>query len=157
MIGLRIIRSKIEYKIFLLAKAQFYAFFPKFIGEKIYQISICYPIFAKRVYPFNFERPVPMPDLPFYISPLAIEEISNVMLNKGIPKEYGLRIGIRGGGCGATFLLGFDKQKESDEIYSIHQIPIYVDKKHLMYVIGITIDFEETQEGRGFTFEKREN
>jgi len=33
------------------------------------------------------------------------------MLNKGIPQEYGLRVGVRGGGCGATFLLGFDKKK----------------------------------------------
>ena len=97
-----------------------------------------------------------MLELPFYITPLAIEEINNIILNKGIPQEYGLRVGIRGGGCGATFLLGFDKQKEADEAYSLQNIPIYVDKKHLMYVVGITIDFEETQEGRGFTFEKRD-
>jgi iron-sulfur cluster assembly protein len=54
-------------------------------------------------------------------------------------------------------LIGFDKQKESDETYYLQDIPIYVDKKHLMYVVGISIDFEETQEGRGFTFERRKD
>lgn len=97
-----------------------------------------------------------MLELPFYITPLAIEEINNIIFNKGIPQEYGLRVGIRGGGCGATFLLGFDKKRDTDEAYYLQNIPIYVDKKHLMYVVGITIDFEETQEGRGFTFEKRD-
>lgn len=95
-------------------------------------------------------------ELPFHITSLALEEIKNIMQNKGIPQVYGLRVGIRGGGCGATFLLGFDKKKNTDEEFFLENIPVYVDKKHLMYVIGITIDFEETQEGRGFTFEKRE-
>jgi len=93
-----------------------------------------------------------MSDLPFHITATALEEIKNIMQNKGIPQDYGLRIGIRGGGCGASFLIGFDKQKESDETYYLQDVLIYVDKKHLMYVVGISIDFEETQEGRGFTF-----
>ncbi|GAB4133987.1 MAG: hypothetical protein OHK0045_00350 [Raineya sp.] len=97
-----------------------------------------------------------MSELPFHITTIAIEEINKIMLNKGIPQEYGLRVGIRGGGCGATFLLGFDKKKDLDEVYYLQNIPIYVDKKHLMYVVGITIDFEETQEGRGFSFERKE-
>lgn len=97
-----------------------------------------------------------MPEPPFHITPLATDEIRKIMQHKGIPKEYGLRVGIRGGGCSATFLLGFDTHKATDETYYLQDIPIYVDKKHLMYVIGMTIDFEDTQEGRGFTFEKRE-
>jgi iron-sulfur cluster assembly protein len=36
----------------------------------------------------------------------------------------------------------------------LQSVPVYIDKKHLMYVIDIQVDFEETQEGRGFTFTK---
>ncbi|KOY85983.1 hypothetical protein AD998_07345 [bacterium 336/3] len=95
-----------------------------------------------------------MKNLPLNFTEEAIVEVRNIMQNKGIPAEYGLRIGIRGGGCGATFMLGFDKEKPTDEAYLFQNVPVYIDKKHLMYVIDIQVDFEETQEGRGFTFTK---
>ncbi len=92
--------------------------------------------------------------LPLDITPLALQEIRNIKANKGIPSEYALRIGIRGTGCGASFLIGFDKPKPTDEIYETDDLQILIDKKHLIYVVGIQVDFEETQEGRGFTFTK---
>jgi iron-sulfur cluster assembly protein len=95
-----------------------------------------------------------MKALPLNFTEEAVAEVKNIMQNKGIPSEYGLRIGIRGGGCGATFMLGFDKEKTTDEAYMLQNVPVYIDKKHLMYVIDIQVDFEETQEGRGFTFTK---
>jgi len=96
-----------------------------------------------------------MKTLPLYFTEGAIIEVKNIMQNKGIPAEYGLRIGVRGGGCGATFMLGFDKEKPTDETYSLGEVPVYIDKKHLMYIVDIEVDFEETQEGRGFTFTKK--
>ncbi|WP_448528352.1 HesB/IscA family protein [Raineya sp.] len=92
--------------------------------------------------------------LPLNITPLALQEIRNIKANKGIPSEYALRIGIRGAGCGASFLIGFDKPKPTDEIYETEDLQILIDKRHLMYIIGIQVDFEETTEGRGFTFTK---
>lgn len=76
------------------------------------------------------------------------------MLTKNIPADYGLRIGIRGGsGCGgAQLIVGFDKKKEADLVYEIEGIPIYVDKKHTMYVIGKEVDFYEGADARGFVF-----
>jgi iron-sulfur cluster assembly protein len=95
-----------------------------------------------------------MKNLPLKFTEEAITEVKNIMQNKGIPAGYGLRVGVRGGGCGATFMLGFDKEKATDEVYMLQDVPVYIDKKHLMYVIDIEVDFEETQEGRGFTFTK---
>ncbi|MDX1904145.1 MAG: iron-sulfur cluster biosynthesis family protein [Thermonemataceae bacterium] len=96
-----------------------------------------------------------MEEIPLKISDLAISEIKNIIDKKSIPDNYALRIGVKGGGCGATFMLGFDTPKITDESYLINNIPILIDKKHLMYVIGMEIDFEETQEGVGFTFSKK--
>ena len=91
---------------------------------------------------------------PVTLSPKAAEEVQKIMQNKNIPADYGLRIGIRGGGgCGgAKLIIGFDKKKDSDISYEINGIPVYVDKKHTMYVIGKEVDYFEGEEARGFVF-----
>jgi iron-sulfur cluster assembly protein len=90
---------------------------------------------------------------PVSISVRATQEIRNIMQNKNIPDGYGLRVGIKGGGCGgAALMLGFDKKKDSDLVYEIDGIPVYIDKKHTLYVIGKEIDFLENAETRGFMF-----
>jgi len=91
---------------------------------------------------------------PVKLSQRASEEVKKIMTSKNIPEGYGLRIGVRGGhGCGgAQLIIGFDKQKESDLAYSLYDIPIYVDKKHTMYVIGKEVDWVDNETERGFTF-----
>ena len=94
---------------------------------------------------------------PVSLSEKAIEEVKKIMATKGIPDDYGLRIGIKGGGCGAMgFMLGFDKKKDGDLDYTRNNIPIYVEKKHLMYLIGVEVDFHEGSDERGFVFNKED-
>ncbi len=90
---------------------------------------------------------------PVTISTRALAEIRKIMLTKNIPTEYGLRVGIKGGGCGGvSLLLGFDKKKETDLAYTIDNITVYVDKKHTMYIIGKEVDFYEGADAYGFMF-----
>lgn len=89
---------------------------------------------------------------PITITNKAAIEIKKIMATKGIPADYGLRIGVRGGGCGVSLMVGFDKKKESDLLYFISDINVYIDKKHTMYLIGKEVDFVETEQGRGFAF-----
>lgn len=90
---------------------------------------------------------------PVSISVKAIEEIKKIMQHKGIPADYALRIGIKGAGCGgAALMLGFDKPKADDLSYEVANIPVLVDKKHTMYVIGKEVDFYEGADARGFMF-----
>jgi iron-sulfur cluster assembly protein len=89
---------------------------------------------------------------PVTISSRAAEEIRKIMETKNIPLEYGLRLGVKGGGCGVSLLIGFDKKKDSDLTYEINGIPVYVDKKHTMYIIGKEVDFYDGEAGRGFMF-----
>lgn len=90
---------------------------------------------------------------PVSISSRACEEIRHIMQTKGIPPEYGLRVGIRGGGCGGlSLIIGFDKKRDTDLSYAVEDIPVYVDKKHAMYVIGKEVDFVDEADERGFLF-----
>lgn len=89
---------------------------------------------------------------PVTISLRAAEEIRKIMQTKNIPSNYGLRVGVKGGGCGVSLIIGFDKKKDSDHAYMIDNIPVYVDKKQTMYIIGKEVDFYEGEDARGFTF-----
>jgi len=96
--------------------------------------------------------------LPLQITPLALLKIKGIMVEKKIANnEYGLRIGMKGGACSASFLLGFNKKNESDSFYMLDEINIYIDKKHLMYIIGLEIDYEENETASGFVFNNRKN
>jgi iron-sulfur cluster assembly protein len=91
--------------------------------------------------------------IPIEITPEAEREIKHIMANKNIPEDYFLRVGVKGGGCGGmSFALGFDKKKAEDEAYVLQDIPVVIEKKHLMFLMGLQLDFFEGDEARGFTF-----
>lgn len=96
---------------------------------------------------------------PVKLSEKAIAEVKNIMENKNIPEGYGLRIGVKGGmGCaGMGFMLGFDKPKEGDISYEIEHIPVHIEKRQTMYLVGIEVDFYEGSDARGFTFVNTNN
>ncbi len=92
---------------------------------------------------------------PIGLTARAAEEVRKIMLTKNIPSEYGLRVGIRGGGCGGVALIiGFDKQKGTDLSYKYEGIDMLIDKKHTMYVIGKQVDFYEGADAKGFMFKE---
>lgn len=95
---------------------------------------------------------------PVTISARAVTEIRKIMDTKNIPRDYGLRVGVKGGGgCGGvSLMIGFDKKKDSDLSYEVDTIPVYVDKKHTMYLIGKEVDFYEGEDARGFMFKDPE-
>lgn len=89
---------------------------------------------------------------PIHISLKAREEIKHIMSSKNIPQGYGLRVGVKGGGCGVSFVLGFDKQKDGDQSYEIDGIPVFIQKKEMMFLVGKEVDFYEGSDARGFVF-----
>ncbi len=90
---------------------------------------------------------------PIGLTARAAEEVRKIMQTKNIPADYGLRVGIRGGGCGGVALIiGFDKQKPTDLVYQDEGIEVLIDKKHTMYLIGKQVDFYEGADAKGFMF-----
>ena len=90
---------------------------------------------------------------PITITEKALAEVKNILAEKNVPAEYGLRIGVQGGGCsGMSYLLGFDKPKETDEVFQLDGVILVMDKKHGMYVMGMEVDFQDGLNARGFVF-----
>ena len=92
--------------------------------------------------------------MPVKITSQATAQIKVIMQEKNIsPDTYGLRIGIRGGGCsGTSFFLGFDTPKAGDELHTLEEIPVYIEKKHVMYLLGLEVDYEQSEHESGFIF-----
>lgn len=86
------------------------------------------------------------------LSPNAVKEIKHLLNEKG-DKNLGLRVGVKGGGCsGLSYSLNFDVQKQGDNIFEAEGTRVFVDPKSLLYLSGMTLDFSDALEGRGFKF-----
>jgi iron-sulfur cluster assembly protein len=83
----------------------------------------------------------------------AVKELFKLKDQQEIGEDYGLRVGVEGGGCsGMTYVLGFDQPKDGDKEYYIEGIKVFMHKAHGMYLAGMQIDFQDGLNARGFTF-----
>ena len=91
---------------------------------------------------------------PVDLTARASEEIRKIMETKEIPEGFGLRIGVKGGGCsGMSYVLGFDRRREHDAEFEVEGVTVFIDKRHGLYLLGTTIDYHDGLNARGFTFE----
>ncbi|PWG78135.1 HesB/IscA family protein [Pararcticibacter amylolyticus] len=83
----------------------------------------------------------------------AKKELKKLREQQELGDEFGLRIGVEGGGCaGMNYLLGFDQKKEGDQEFDIEGIRVFMHKAHGLYLAGMEIDFQHGLNARGFTF-----
>jgi iron-sulfur cluster assembly protein len=83
---------------------------------------------------------------PISFSASAHENLLALVLEGKMPEPF-LRIGMRGGTCGGSYVLGFDQKTAFDEEYLISQIPVVIDKRQLLFVLGTEISFEPSANG----------
>jgi iron-sulfur cluster assembly protein len=90
---------------------------------------------------------------PITLTPGAIEALRKIRQSEKVPEDHGLRVGVKGGGCsGFSYILGFDVQKENDEVYEIGGEKVFLQKAHALYLLGMQIDWVEGLNNRGFSF-----
>ena len=88
------------------------------------------------------------------ITPKALIEVKKIKEQNSIPADYGLRLGVKGGGCsGLSYTLGFDAQsRDHDLVLDAEGVRVFIDAKSMFYLMGVTLDFSDGLMGRGFTF-----
>ncbi len=90
---------------------------------------------------------------PISLTSGAIVQLHRIRNEQSLPDHYGLRVGVKGGGCsGFSYLLGFDEQKDQDTVYEFEGIRILMDKAHALYLLGMEVDWLEGLNNRGFVF-----
>lgn len=83
----------------------------------------------------------------------AVNEIKRLMNEEGFDASQFLRVGVKGGGCsGMTYVLGFDKKEDKDEIFEIDGIKCIINPAHGIYLTGMDVHWEGGLNSRGFTF-----
>jgi len=90
---------------------------------------------------------------PVQLSSRASAEVNRIIQTQTIPEGYGLRVGVRGGGCsGMSYILGFDRKREHDLAFDAGGVVLYIDRRQGLYLMGTTIDYHEGLDARGLVF-----
>lgn len=83
----------------------------------------------------------------------AINEIKRLMNEEGFDSSQYLRVGVKGGGCsGMTYVLGFDKKEDKDDVFELYGIKCIINPSHAIYLTGMEVHWEGGLNSRGFTF-----
>jgi len=85
-----------------------------------------------------------------------IQNLSNLQQNTKDNDKIRIRIGIKQGGCsGLSYFMDIEtekKLKKSDEIVEYPNFFLICDSKSLLYLYGMSLDYESSLIGGGFKF-----
>ena len=96
---------------------------------------------------------VAIAECPIKLTSGAMDEVRKLINEKEVPVGYALRIGVKGGGCsGFSYLLGFDKPGEKDQVFEMDGVQVVMEKAHGLYLAGMEVDYVDNLENRGFVF-----
>jgi len=86
------------------------------------------------------------------VTDLAYEKALNSI--KSRDNTLGLRVGVRTAGCsGLAYVLEFVEEiDEHDEVFEIKDVKIVIDKKSLVYLDGLEMDWKKQGLNEGFEF-----
>lgn len=67
----------------------------------------------------------------------------------------GVRVGVKNAGCaGMSYTLEtVETPDKADDLVSAHGVDVYVDPKAVMFLLGSTMDYEESKLRAGFVFQ----
>src|SRR5436190_15873764 len=85
----------------------------------------------------------------------AAGEVKRILAEQeGLPEKVYLRMRVVGGGCsGFQHKLDLDPavNPKLDDVFEQHGVGIVVDKRSQMYLAGVTVDFHDDLNRRGFS------
>ena len=91
------------------------------------------------------------------ITPKAADEVRRIVAEQqaaGTSEKMYLRMRVVGGGCsGFQHKLDLDTvvNPKLDEVFSAHRVEVVVDKRSLLYLNGVTVDYHNDLNRRGFS------
>ena len=78
------------------------------------------------------------------LAPAAVNKLRETLDGQGNPEDLYLRLGVRGGGCsGFSYVLEFDRDTDPkyDRFFEIEGVKVVVDRKSLLFLAGMTLDY----------------
>ena len=99
--------------------------------------DICHAGGASRLYhdmeDVIISEPKAAPATPIVLTERAVAEVMRIMEQNSIPDTYGLRVGVKGGGCsGLSYTLAFDADKrEGAKELTVEGVRLFIDSPSL--------------------------
>ncbi|NES99698.1 MAG: iron-sulfur cluster assembly accessory protein [Sphaerospermopsis sp. SIO1G2] len=88
------------------------------------------------------------------LSEAALRQVKSLQAQQG--KDLCLRVGVRQGGCsGMSYMMDFEditKTTSQDEVFDYDGFKIVCDRKSLLYLYGLMLDYSDAMIGGGFQF-----
>lgn len=91
---------------------------------------------------------------PINLTERAAEEVRRILVEQNSPNKLYLRLRVVGEGCsGYKHKLDLDENvsPKTDQEFEIHGVAVVVDKRSLLYMDGVTVDYHEDLNRRGFS------
>jgi iron-sulfur cluster assembly protein len=87
------------------------------------------------------------------ITDKAQAEIRAIFEREKTDGDVGLRLGVIGGGCsGLSYQMEFSERRPDDSLIECEGFTVLLDPKSTIYLKGITLDFQDGLQGKGFVF-----
>ena len=87
------------------------------------------------------------------ITDKAKAEIRAIFEREEKAGDVGLRLGVIGGGCsGLSYEMEFSHRRPDDSVIDCGGFMVLLDPKSTIYLKGITLDFQDGLQGKGFVF-----
>ena len=87
------------------------------------------------------------------ITDKAKAEIRAIFEREETVGDVGLRLGVIGGGCsGLSYEMEFSQRRPDDSVIECGEFRVLLDPKSTIYLKGITLDFQDGLQGKGFVF-----
>ncbi|KPQ32365.1 MAG: iron-sulfur cluster assembly protein IscA [Phormidium sp. OSCR] len=84
----------------------------------------------------------------------ALKQVMALRQQQG--EDLFLRVGVRQGGCsGMSYTMDFENAsnvREDDEVYDYDGFKVICDRKSMLYLYGLVLDYNTALIGGGFTF-----
>jgi iron-sulfur cluster assembly protein len=87
------------------------------------------------------------------LSERAQREVRAIFEREGKGEGRGLRLSVVGGGCsGLSYEMDFSDVRPNDTRIEFDGFTVLLDPKSTIYLKGITLDFQDGLQGKGFIF-----
>ncbi len=92
-------------------------------------------------------------ECPVNLTGKAVEMVREAMSRESL-QDYGIRVGVVGGGCsGFQYSMDFENaERDGDMVYEQDGLKVYLDPMSSMYLQGVSVDYVVGLQGAGFKF-----
>ena len=86
---------------------------------------------------------------------LPLKKITALRQEEGLTADHFLRVKVKRGGCsGFSYKLDFDTSlTDKDKSFEDNGEKVVIDSQSLLYIMGMTLDYEGGLNGSGFVFQ----